>query len=144
MWRCKILQLAIMNKIYDFWIFTFGMFNFEWFYQTKEFLKVCTVLQDQGLYLEFYIEDLLLCLFYCFIHVYPKATWDVEGIKDLKDVLRTYAVIYPKRRQFCCILPNLLPSSFATYSRPTIDYVNPWTGHTSRTPLGLVLHFLPQ
>ena len=97
LWPCKILQLTMINKIYDLLIFNFGMFNFEWFYQTKEFLKGCTVLQDQGLYLEFNIKDLLLCLFYCFIYVYPRATRDVEGIKDRKDEFTTYAVAWPER-----------------------------------------------
>ena len=39
----------------------------------------------------------MLCSFYCFIHVYPRATWDVEGIKDRKDVLTTRAVAWTER-----------------------------------------------
>ena len=124
-------------------IFSFGRFYFLRFYPTKEFFKGYTALQDQGLYLEFNFKDLLLCLFYCFIYVYLRASWDVEGIKD-----RTYSGLTlsssPKRQQFCCILPNLPSSSFAAYFRTITDYVNPWTGHPSRTPLGLVLRFLPQ
>ena len=80
-----------MNKIYDLLVLNFEMFNFEWFYRTKEFLKGCTVLQDQGLYLEFNIKDLLLCLFVIYLCIFES----IVGRRGNQgqDVLRTYAVV---------------------------------------------------
>ena len=74
-----------------------------------------------------------MCFFCCFIYVYPRASRDVKGNKDRKDVLTTYAVAWPVRCRFHWLLQSLPSKSFSAYFRPIFTFVNPWTGHPSKT-----------
>ena len=51
----------------------------------------------RAIFIDCMFKNSLPCFCLLFIYVYLKASWDVEGIKDLKDVLRTCAVVQPEK-----------------------------------------------